>query len=968
MARHHRVGGRLAVVAAGLVALWAATGPAYALTPSQCIIDMDHPVAFSDILARSLPYPATPTTGPNACMNVPSDGMVALRLPAAGQAIDDVAAVGDMSGYRWGFVDAQGELAIVPRFKDAGNFHQGRAKAFDGQHWGYIDARGQWVIPPQYDQVGDFKPGGVASVHKGGHWQIIGHDGEPLGVNLGQHVAGVTMGNDTPTSVKVVHKPYYIAPDGQQSANDSSDTSADMSPVKPYGDDGWMIAARKGREGIVDAKSHWVLPPKYTSIVAPYGRGTLGGARRWAHDAVLLQREDGEWKPRQVKDFRRAGGLWVAVQGKNKYIVLNANGKLLAKLDGKAAFRMQRIGNFLVDASGPKTRVMGPWFSGPVTLGSGAAVDQALSDDLAGNLIAIAENGAASYLITDRGRTIKPAWVGDIAGAHAQGHAVWLEDGEGRLLNIVGADGKPQLSTATVKKLADYRVKPLSTTADTGTAGGIIGLVSVDPKCDCDGKGAGFLMADGTLRLHTDWQAVHVLGGTTDASGHRFAFRSADGVGMANAHGGVILPAKYTHIGDFHGDYALVKSAGGVRVVDLSGQLHAVPEGGDIALLGAGLARYGAASGGLVGLFDIKTGARVTPPRFKVIHDFVRDGAVVESQQGTAGVIDTHGQWIIPPDYEAITALNGAIWKVTLAANDTSAETHYALVNIQGKTLIGPTTNLSTSVRKDGRVEVTTTHEGREVVSLFDRRGRLLVDGHGAYFSYVGALVRVETKPTIGYLGADHKWLVRLHPVAGQPLDASGRRLQTTNGRARIVSGKGKIIATLPKAAWYRPGDTGWLLGRAAGDDGQKTLYYDLDGQHQLTVEGFSGSFRNGLALWDPGHDKPVRWIDKQGQPVATGTYEDLGLPAKSGLAVAESGGRYGYIDKAGIYVIPPVYHYVSSFHDGLATVADAHRAMLIDSSGRPVARVAEKCGVRVLYGSDNKRIWPQELPQGCQQ
>src|SRR5699024_10751874 len=158
------------------------------------------------------------------------------------------------------------------------------------------------------------------------------------------------------------------------------------------------------------------------------------------------------------------------------------------------------------------------------------------------------------------------------------------------------------------------------------------------------------------------------------------------------------------------------------------------PEEGDIALLGAGLARYGTTSGGPVGLFDIKIGARVTPPRFKAIHDFVHDGAVAVSQQGTAGVIDTHGQWIVPPDYAAITALNGTIWKVALAADDTSAKTRtgtrHALVNIQGKTLIGPATNLSTSVREDGRVEVTTTHEGREVVSLFGRRGRLLVDGH----------------------------------------------------------------------------------------------------------------------------------------------------------------------------------------------------------------------------------------------
>lgn len=54
------------------------------------------------------------------------------------------------SGEGWGYVDADGEWAIEPRFEQAERFSEGLALAFDGENWGYIDDSGEWAIEPRF--------------------------------------------------------------------------------------------------------------------------------------------------------------------------------------------------------------------------------------------------------------------------------------------------------------------------------------------------------------------------------------------------------------------------------------------------------------------------------------------------------------------------------------------------------------------------------------------------------------------------------------------------------------------------------------------------------------------------------------------------------------------------------------------------------------------------------------------------
>lgn len=60
----------------------------------------------------------------------------------------------------WGFIDTTGQLVGKFKYHRLGDFHNGRAKAYDSGNankWGYIDRQGEFVIAPIYQTAEDFK-------------------------------------------------------------------------------------------------------------------------------------------------------------------------------------------------------------------------------------------------------------------------------------------------------------------------------------------------------------------------------------------------------------------------------------------------------------------------------------------------------------------------------------------------------------------------------------------------------------------------------------------------------------------------------------------------------------------------------------------------------------------------------------------------------------------------------------------
>src|SRR5687768_15482520 len=73
---------------------------------------------------------------------------------------------------RWGYIDRTGRLMIEPRFDDARDFHDGRARVvLDGQPT-FIDETGTPVMRSRYQQLGDFAEGRASVGAYGKHGYV----------------------------------------------------------------------------------------------------------------------------------------------------------------------------------------------------------------------------------------------------------------------------------------------------------------------------------------------------------------------------------------------------------------------------------------------------------------------------------------------------------------------------------------------------------------------------------------------------------------------------------------------------------------------------------------------------------------------------------------------------------------------------------------------------------------------------
>lgn len=83
----------------------------------------------------------------------------------------------DSSGEKWGFIDSDGGLAIVPQYNAVGNFSNGLCAILDkSEKWGYIDKDENIAINCQFDSAGEFQAG-RAVVEKDDKWGVINEKG-----------------------------------------------------------------------------------------------------------------------------------------------------------------------------------------------------------------------------------------------------------------------------------------------------------------------------------------------------------------------------------------------------------------------------------------------------------------------------------------------------------------------------------------------------------------------------------------------------------------------------------------------------------------------------------------------------------------------------------------------------------------------------------------------------------------------
>ncbi|MCS4503366.1 WG repeat-containing protein [Arhodomonas aquaeolei] len=904
----------------------------------------------------------------STCLYELREGLAALRLPAEGVDIDDVAAVDGFAEYSWGFIDTAGELAIPPRFENVTHFHGGLAGAYDGAQWGYIDRRGEWAIEPQFEDVRAFRDNGIAAAVRDGEWVLIDRSGAALNVELHDHVNQIRVGDGTPVRVEVEYGATYENANGETLA-----VPEGITLVEPFGSAGLFIARRDRRYGLIDRDLEWQIKPDYRDISAPSESGAAAVAAGGPEGDALI-RQDGSAVGKDGAAVRRRGDFWRVTWPDGRNAVFDLQGERIAEFGGEADSRVRAMGSFLVDSGGDSTKVIGPAFDEPVVLDSGLTPKLVRSAGLLvvfdGETMAGVILGSGSYLTGEDSKDGRD-WFGQIAYAERHGAWTWFRDRDKALIQIVDPHGLPLLDEATRKRLGNHHIEPLETAeGGAGDNPAAIALISESRYCHC-GPGAGMLMSDGQLEFHEDWQKVESLDIRGPVRGRRFAFHTDEGVGILDGQGSVILAAGQEHIDDFHHGNALVYGDGVTRVVDRSGQLFDIPNGFGMSVVAPGIMRYrrSAAAEALFSLYDLTSQQPITKPRFQDVGDFHDGQATAVSPEGKTGVIDRAGEWVLAPAYAAVEPVNGQLWIVQRRrGSDPFEDIPRALVDADGETIVPYTEGLLSATVLDNRSVEVRAHGPAGVHKLLSPSGEVLFDGREATFTVMGDLLRLRRRPSIGYLGDDLEWAVALEPGTGSVFHADAQRaLRSTGERAEILDAKGRVVATLPDGEWRWPTAASRIIGRVYEDGTTKTKYADPNGEITLSVDGKAGVFHGDTAMVSRTDGEDGFWVDASGERrEIPGRYSDLGLPADNGLAYAASGGRYGFIDGDGRYVIPPVYDLVTDFQDGRAIATTERSAMMIDRQGRPIARVASECGVRVLYGPDNERVWPERLPQRC--
>ena len=80
-------------------------------------------------------------------------------------------------GFKWGYVNTSGNLAIRPTFDWAGSFSGGMARVETNGKVGFIDRAGQFVIDPEFDEASGFGDDGLSFIRIGGKGGVISRDG-----------------------------------------------------------------------------------------------------------------------------------------------------------------------------------------------------------------------------------------------------------------------------------------------------------------------------------------------------------------------------------------------------------------------------------------------------------------------------------------------------------------------------------------------------------------------------------------------------------------------------------------------------------------------------------------------------------------------------------------------------------------------------------------------------------------------
>ncbi len=310
--------------------------------------------------------------------------------------------------------------------------------------------------------------------------------------------------------------------------------------------------------------------------------------------------------------------------------------------------------------------------------------------------------------------------------------------------------------------------------------------------------------------------------------------------------------------------------------------------------------------------------------KYDNVSGFSEGFAVVEKDK-KYGYVDQNGKEVVPPTYYSAGSFSDGV-AVAYSKEDCTwhiiDKTGNVKAQLKGYDNVGYSfSNGLIQVEKDDKYGLADT-TGKEVLPpVYDSVG-----------DFNDGLAWVEKNEMWGLIDTTGNEVLPF--IYNQRFNEGFSRVKE-DGNLSLVDKTGKEVLTLPHDCYsvcnfndgvavlhFEPGDI-WYIFDKTGNVKARLKDYRY-------VSGFSEGFAQVAK------DGKYGFVDKNGKDVVPPIYDDV-QDFNEGIAQVQKDGKYGFVDQTGKEVVPLIYDSVDSFNDGLARVEKDGKYNFIDKTGKEV-------------------------------
>jgi WG containing repeat len=307
----------------------------------------------------------------------------------------------------------------------------------------------------------------------------------------------------------------------------------------------------------------------------------------------------------------------------------------------------------------------------------------------------------------------------------------------------------------------------------------------------------------------------------------------------------------------------------------------------------------------------------ILSPNYYLVGEFVDGYAPAGLDKNHWGIIDKHGNWVIPAKYNYLGNYGSKLFPFTTPANKVG------FLNLQGKVVIPPQWDSAGSFIESRASVCNQMNQKANVCGFIDPTGKIttpLIYNYTENFDHGIAMVckGLEANQKCGYIDPNGKILINIS--SGSHQEDFGTWFPDTssftNGLAayggRYFDGVEKWGFISPNAKFSIPITISRELPSTSensnfGQTADDPWPFDVNIQWEVV----------GATKDTPGHPAAM---DKKGNIKFLSSYDEV-RPFSQGISAVRMGKKWGFINEKNEMVIKPQYDWVRDFSEGLAAV-----------------------------------------------